>query len=983
MQAEATVDEARRLVESLRARALEARIDSVGAVCEILAEPNERAPAEHQGGRYHSLHFTAKTREESSARFGLSSPSSQTLLPAPAKQPYQWESEVEIGRDPRSVRPLFLVLIHAEELGVHVEVQSPIWAEWRRVELRQNAPRRSERDSNESKEQRAGARRKAHDRPSNPSPYTRGERQIRSWVRRFVVLVVFSSIIAGAAYLGSDRLSESWYRWRLDNGGAEARNEAALRLGELRSLGSVPRLLDRLSDGAITEESTIAALRQIGAPARPALIATLVRGRLTLRNFAIEALLEIRGERLAGDTAEQLRRLTLPEARSDAIHHLGSLPEPEHEVVAALCSLVRDPSLADPKLSIRTDAIRVLGSFGRRAQAAVPIISNLLEDSDQHLFASVAFALVRVGAENPPATIRAIADRLDTLDSEDAVSTVLDALAVHSRQCLEIAPQLLNLLRRRETSIDSWTKVLAILEDNGEKASSFIPSLITEVETRPAAFVCRVIQSVTQLSARRQESVDFVTRSLSSPSPEIRNCAEKTLPQFGRAGADALAARIDRYLSKEIEGLPSSTVLACGTLGRFGESLIPQLVELLGTDYGRSSLEALSSLGPVGQAAAPAVYWQLRMRDDEVFLGHGVRTLQNFGEAGLPYLVDLLQSEDDLVSALAAGVLGPLGPLKSDVISYVTKATLFPVLTVRLDAVRSLGEFGSGARTAIPPLSDRLEELESKSDLRSPIERSGDGARRQEIEALRSALERIASSEPTTAAPRGTTIPSPQVRKHLAETERTIRDATTVGALRTLIETSEEPRVRLRSIAKIAKIAPESPASREAYVKALGDERAAVRERACRALGERGLEAKADVQLLVERLKDPEGRVRWTAAHALRRSGPSITLLLPQLVDRLGDSSIQSPDFGYLREILAEQGALALPPLSAQLSKPGSSALRAGVLDVLGHIPLPILKQHEERLSPDRIRRDLKSLEISPVARNNLTAWLESGESEK
>ena len=183
-----------------------------------------------------------------------------------------------------------------------------------------------------------------------------------------------------------------------------ADSDAEIRCSALRGLGALGRgaatalpavatFFERPGRGEGLREAALETFGRLGAVAPeavlPVLRSTLAEGRTGLRRAALRGLLLLGPAALPELPAVRaaLRAQPLPEPDLGAIAKL----DPDGSAVPALVALL---DAADPEL--RTEALDGLNEYGKRAAAAVPAVTALLNDPVESVRRCAAHALGRI-----------------------------------------------------------------------------------------------------------------------------------------------------------------------------------------------------------------------------------------------------------------------------------------------------------------------------------------------------------------------------------------------------------------------------------------------------------------------------------------------------------------------------------------------------------------------------------------------------------
>ena len=204
-------------------------------------------------------------------------------------------------------------------------------------------------------------------------------------------------VIAGLA--AKDALVESYWLSRLDSDDASDRSIAAERLGRLRSIRAIPKLIENFRRPTAfyskDKSAGINALISIGRPAVPDLVAAFKQEDSMVRAGAEIVLGRIGPPAVPALLAalkDQDEDFRSSAAVAFALMGQDELLDPEAEsVIPALIA-----ALADENARVRAFSAAALGNFTPPAIEAVPALARLLEDEDEMVRRNAEAALKRM-----------------------------------------------------------------------------------------------------------------------------------------------------------------------------------------------------------------------------------------------------------------------------------------------------------------------------------------------------------------------------------------------------------------------------------------------------------------------------------------------------------------------------------------------------------------------------------------------------------
>lgn len=307
-------------------------------------------------------------------------------------------------------------------------------------------------------------------------------------------------------------------------------------------------------------------------------------------------------------------------------------------------------------------------------------------------------------------------------------------------------------------------------------------------------------------------------------------------------------------------------------LARLGRSTVPALRKTLAGDKGDLRLWTAYTLGKIGPGAAAAVpeLTQALSAKDASLRAVAARSLGQIGVmagSAVPTLAETLRDKDQRVRRFSAIALGRIGPAASRAVPKLIRSLKVPGLrTTARDALIRIG------RPALPALQNVLTDNAVRFDAISTIRQIDPQAAR-----------RAGIAKPTAAD-------LPALRIVLLDTGRSVADrrvaATALGslgpaAIAPLIAAFSAEAVSQSASAAVGRIGVTAVPQ---LVKALADDRAAVRATAADALAAIGPPAHRAVKGLIAAFKDRDRTVRHRAVLAVDAFGPSAAEAVPALI---------------------------------------------------------------------------------------------------
>jgi HEAT repeat protein len=382
---------------------------------------------------------------------------------------------------------------------------------------------------------------------------------------------------------------------------------------------AVPALIDltRDADDSMRWEAT-RAIRLIGPAASAAearLIELLSDEKRSVRVEAAFALWKLAARRQAVDVLGQCLEDPDEFARLTAAVHLAEIgPDAE----PALPALIR--ALADQSPPVPGAAARALGKIGPRAKAAVPALLQSSFRPGQG--SAVADSAKGIGPEAVPALIVGLDDpavRATAAESLGKLGTGASAAVPRLRALVNNAPG----KERHVLALALWR----IIRDPGA-----VPVLIDLV--RKDEFVVRLwaFDALAEIGPAAKDTIPTLTAMLGQNNRFLREYASKVLGRIGPEARSAIPA-LEKILR---DPEPTNRIVAATALWRIAraEGALKTLFEEARHAGDSASTFAVIALGEIGPEA----------------------------KAGVPALIDALNSDSILGKAIVAKALSQIGP---------------------------------------------------------------------------------------------------------------------------------------------------------------------------------------------------------------------------------------------------------------------------------------------------------------------------------
>jgi HEAT repeat protein len=384
--------------------------------------------------------------------------------------------------------------------------------------------------------------------------------------------------------------------------------------------------------------------------------------------------------------------------------------------------------------------------------------------------------------------------------------------------------------------------------------------------------------------------IKILIERLQDKDDAARVKAIKALEKKGQDARPALTALI--ALLKEPDGSKKVHPAVYRAVARIGvdERLLPSLLADL---KGKKELPAAAAerlLGLMGEPAVPALLEGLNDKDG-IIRDRSAGALFHVRELPakvIPPLVKLLDDPVMRVRLRAAAVLGQMGPQAAPAVPGLIKA----VKAKNVLAALALGRIGEAAEEAVPALREVLADTTTSIKIKT-YSRSDAGHVQQSDLSLAAAAARALGQIGPKAV-----VATPDLMKALSD---------------------ERPAVRVQAAAALGAFGPEAKKAVPALAATLREEGQdrAVQTVAASALGKIGEAARAT---LIETMKDKSPAVRALGVRALGQvrpvTKPAVTALGRGLSDR--ESTVRVASASALGEI-GKEAKDAVPSLAAAL----------------------------------------------------------------
>jgi HEAT repeat protein len=740
----------------------------------------------------------------------------------------------------------------------------------------------------------------------------------------------------------------------------EQREQIPLILAQIGP-GAVPILERHLHDGH--EQVRAIAAAALGHLRALETLPTLVQLRADPSDWVRQSLVEALGTIGASDVnAARRKRFLVRYARSSEWFVARLWRRTSAAVQAAdpteLTVATLRAALADPVITVRTQAARALGLLGPVAAPALPELFGLLRDPEETVRCQVAEALSQVGKTRPE-TVAALVELLP--DPSAVVRTcALKALGSLKQAASAVVPALLPMLQDREESVrqaaaDAVGQIGVLHREHTATLIEGLASADTTVRSETA----EVLGTIGEAAAA---ATPALVEALTDPNDRVRAKAAEALGKIGEGAAEAVPSLV-RALRDKDSWVSALAAEALGEMGETADDAIPALVRSLGhmnPQVRGHAAEALGKIGSAAAVAAPAL--ETAAHDEEGSVRR--RAIEALGEIGgaaasmRNTVRAALSDPDPQVRAAAVIALGQRGEADGDVIHELLQALKDVNDQVQVETTKVLPKLAGPIAPVIEGLSRSLEDESvwvqvhaalalgqlgpSAVAAGGPLLRATQTGEATVREHALRALVMIQPPEVMIALSAGLKDANGDVRK-LASAGLMKAAAIPAEVVPLLVEALQDPESQVRAnaahgLSRLQTLPAEAVAP---LIECASDPRDGLRINAALALENAPITAA--VRGVFSRLvEDPNARIRLIAAGFLLEQGANDDRAIAVVTEALGDSTLRLRKAALeLVESLAQQGIVYLTPLKERVALEPDPELRHQIEHLVEELEKP------------------------------------------
>jgi len=246
---------------------------------------------------------------------------------------------------------------------------------------------------------------------------------------------------------------------------------------------------------------------------------------------------------------------------------------------------------------------------------------------------------------------------------------------------------------------------LAALE---QEPTRCIPQIVALLQDPDPSVRLAAVVATERLALPSREAATLIVRWLAVPEEPLRRQARLALGAMGAVALPVLEASLgDTRMLVRWGGLVALAQMAKG--GVSAAALLAQVKTLAGDDPEASvRLRALFTLPHMGPEGLEATLTYLRGNSVQVRT-EAAASLAQVGAPAVPALAALLSDEDEIVAALAAGILGDIGPAAREALPELVQA-LAHAGVVRSNAAMALIEIGQPSVASLQNLVEHADK---------------------------------------------------------------------------------------------------------------------------------------------------------------------------------------------------------------------------------------------------------------------------------
>jgi HEAT repeat protein len=274
--------------------------------------------------------------------------------------------------------------------------------------------------------------------------------------------------------------------------------------------------------------------------------------------------------------ADTLTKDDDPSVRKIAAQTLGSYGSRAESAVPALIG-----ALSDAEVDVRGAAALALGRIGKSAKtAAMPLADLVVKDGDRDVRCAAALALTRIGRDAKAAVKTATPRLLEACKGDDK------QVCVYARCALVIleddpAPHVKSLAESlSDANADVRGSAAYVLGELSKRARTAVPALAAALKDSDLAVRRAVVRALGEMGDDARSAVPALAGTLKDADAEIRSLTAMSLAEIGPEARVAVPQLIEALKDKEVQ-VRGSAVFALGEIGASPQTAVPAITQLL------------------------------------------------------------------------------------------------------------------------------------------------------------------------------------------------------------------------------------------------------------------------------------------------------------------------------------------------------------------------------------------------------------------
>jgi HEAT repeat protein len=390
--------------------------------------------------------------------------------------------------------------------------------------------------------------------------------------------------------------------------------------------------------------------------------------------------------------------------RREATFQLEKLGPAAKDAVPALLKVIDDSDK-----QVWSNALAALASIGPDAKEAIPTLLLIFESGKGRsqrfrergqMIVRAAYALTRIGPAAVPPLIEALGK-----DDAGLRAGAAKALGGMGPAAKDAVPALVAILGNQDPEVQR--EVIDALGSIGAEAQPKVVEALQGSEARQRSGAALALGAMH--TAAKDAAPAMMARLDTETDPAVRSNLLTALPRVG-ADPAALIPRLIEGIKDESEPIRHASVNGLLTLPSAQKPVVDALIALLQDPNPTLRERAAYVLGRLGDYAAPAVPAMIDAASQPNAPAAFQDALVQIGIPAVPPLLATAEKVDPAAITPEYWVVKVLQSMGGIAVGPVSRSLTHTNTSVRLLAVRVLGELGRDAEDAVPALIQRLDD---------------------------------------------------------------------------------------------------------------------------------------------------------------------------------------------------------------------------------------------------------------------------------